>query len=129
FLFRGFYRRRVLALRRDNLPIRKIAIEVGNVAVVQHPETRGKRTEQLPIVAYEHHGAVVVLDRIFERLDRFDIQMVRRLIENQQVGPTEHQHRQRNTSTFAARQRVRAPLHLVAGESESSEMTLDEATI
>ena len=75
-------------------------------------------------MTHPNDRAIVLLERVFERLDRFDIQMIGRLVENQGVGPREYDHRQRETRPFATRQSARAPLHLICRKSESRQMTL-----
>ena len=75
-------------------------------------------------MAYEKYAAVVARDRVFQRLDRFHVQVIRRLVENEKIGSAEHQHRESESRPLASRETIRASLHLVAREVESSEVTL-----
>jgi len=50
------------------------------------------------------NGSGIMNQRVFQNLLRGDIQMVGRLIEDQEVRLREHQLRQGNTSAFAAAQ-------------------------
>ena len=103
-LLGGADRGGVRPLRAHFLPLRETAGELGHVPLVQDPDPRRQRAQQRPVVAHEDHRAVVSLDRVLQRLDRFDVQMIRRLVQNEQVGARQHQHRERETRALAARQ-------------------------
>ncbi len=60
---------------------------------------------ELTIVAHQHHGALIAIDQLFQQLQRFDIQVVCRFIENQQVAGFQKQPRQQQAVTFPARER------------------------
>src|SRR6266576_3228765 len=103
-LLRGADRGGVRPLRAHFLPLRETAGELGQVPLVQDPDPRRQRAEQGPVVTHEDHRAVVSLERVLERLDRFDVQMIRRLVQNEEVGARQHQDRERETGALAARQ-------------------------
>ena len=64
------------------------------------------------------NGSGIMNQRVFQNLLRGDIQMVGRLIEDQEVRLREHQLRQGNTSAFAAAQIADALKDIVAGEEK-----------
>src|SRR5207237_10121800 len=72
------HRPRVRYLAPHLLPFTEAAGELCDVPLVQNPELRGERPEQLAIMAHEDRGPVVALDRVLERLDRLAVEMVRR---------------------------------------------------
>jgi hypothetical protein len=125
-VFRGAYRRCVLPLRARHLPFGKGAVEGGDVPVVQHPHAVRQHAQHRAVVAHEDHRPLVPFDRVFENFDRLDVQVVRWLIEHEQVGAREHEHRQCDPCAFAARERRRASLHFIAGESEPAKVPLNE---
>ena len=45
------------------------------------------------VVADQKHGSVVVLQQVFEQLQRVDVQVVGRLVEHQHIGRTRKQAR------------------------------------
>ena len=75
-------------------------------------------------MTHEDHRAVVSLDCVLERFDGFDVEVIRRLIQNEQVGARQHENRQREARALAARQRVGAAQHFLARESEAAEVSL-----
>ena len=119
----------MLALAARGLPLLEAAVEHGDAAVVQHPHLRDERAEQRTVVAHEQHGPLVVVERILERLDALDVEVVRRLVEDEEVRAAEHHHRERNAGPLTAGERGDAPLHLVAGEAEAAEVSLHQAAL
>ena len=66
----------------------------------------------------EDRGAVEVLERQLEHLHRFDVEVVRRLVEQQAVRPLQHEEQQLQARPLAARQAVERPPHLLVAEQE-----------
>ena len=64
----------------------KVAGVVFNAAVVEGERAVGQVVEESQIVRDENDGAAVVLQPLFEPLDGFDIEVVGRLIEQQDAG-------------------------------------------
>ena len=54
------HRRGVRALGGHDFPLGEVAVEVGDVPLVQNPHPRRQRAKQLAVVAHEQHGAVVL---------------------------------------------------------------------
>jgi hypothetical protein len=79
------------------------------------------RVEEAAIVADQDQGAAVVAQKSFEPQCRLEVEMVRRLVEQQQVGLGEEDRRERNPHAPAARQICDGPaLHGVV-ETEPGE--------
>ena len=77
--------------------------------------------EQIALVADDDHRRAVALEEILQPQGRFEIEMVRRLVEQQQVGLGEQQRGERDAHLPAARIAVeRAALHLLV-EAEADE--------
>src|SRR5688500_434318 len=69
---------RVLLRSRDSvarasspvcLPFHERPIEVRQVRAIERPHPRRHLTEECAVVAYQQHGSVEILERVFERLD------------------------------------------------------------
>ena len=119
----------VLALFGGRLPFLERAVEHGDVSLVQHPHLRGERAEQRTVVAHEQHRALVVVERVLERLDALHVEMVRGLVEDEEVRAREHHHGECDACALAARECGAAPLHLVAGEAEAAEVSLHQTPL
>src|SRR6476469_9551707 len=98
--------------------------EVGYVPLVEHPHARSQSFEHGSIMAHEQDRPFVTAQGILERLNRFNVEMVRRLVEQEEVRTTEYHHRQGDPCSFAARQCLGPPLHLVARKPKPAEVTL-----
>src|SRR5207344_3092880 len=61
---------------------------------------------------------VVALDRGFERLDRVDVEMVRRLVEDEEVRAAAHEQEQLEARALAARERRDRLAALLVAEEE-----------
>ena len=65
-------------------------------------------------MAHKDYGSVKLIDGIFKRFDRFDVEVIRRLIENEQISARQYDHREGNTSSLATRKIQRGPLGLIS---------------
>ena len=74
--------------------------------------------DEISVMGDVENGSGVMNQRVFQNLLRGDIQMVGRLIEDQEVRLREHQLRQGNTPAFAAAQIADALKDIVAGEEK-----------
>ena len=113
-------------LGADFFPLRKPAREFGNVPLVEHPHPGCQSAEQLAVVAHEDHGSLVPFDRVLERLDRLDVEVVGRLVEHEQVGSREHEHGERHPGPLPAGERAGQALRLVPGKPESAKVALHQ---
>ncbi len=71
---------------------------------VELEDPLGHVVEEVPIVGDGDHGAGVLLQEPLEPGDRLGVEVVGRLVEQQQVGPREQQPAQRDPAPLAARQ-------------------------
>ena len=90
-------------------------------AVGHQPQTIGGGAQQVPVVGYEHDRALVFLQGERERMAHFQIQVIGRLVQQQQIGPLPHQQGQRQPGFLApGKRRNRFERH-VAAEIEAAE--------
>ena len=73
----------------------------------------------------EQHGAVVVLQILLEPLDRLDVEVVRRLVEQEDRGAPQQQFRQLDAHAPAARKLARRPREILALEAQAEQRLLD----
>ena len=64
-------------------------------------------------MGYQQQGAVVGLQRLLKLLDRGQIQMVRRFVENQHVGPARLQQRKTGAGSLPRLQVVDRAFHMI----------------
>ena len=86
--------RRVVALERDAAP----AVELEDPA--------GDVVEEVPVVGDGHDRARVLLQEPLEPVDRLGVEVVRGLVEQQQVGLRQQQPAQRDPASLTAGQRA-----------------------
>ena len=75
-------------LERCGLPLDICCVAAGprrHAAAIQLDDTRGESVEKRTIVRHEQQRAAEVLEESFQPLDRLDIEMVRRLVEQQEI--------------------------------------------
>ena len=54
--------------------------------LLEVPDARADFVDQVLVVRHQQHRAFVLLERDVERVDRFEIQVVRRLVQHQEFG-------------------------------------------
>ena len=91
-----------------------VAGEGEQAATIQLDHTRRDTIEKRAVVGHEQHRALVFDQRVFEPGDRFDIEMVGRLVQNQQLRLADQRTRQGNAFFHAARCRADACLRCQA---------------
>ena len=105
------------------------AVVRADRAVLDRQRAVGDRIEQGAIVRDQEHGARKRLERGLECFTALDVEMVRRLVEEQEVGAGGDDDRQREPTPFAARQHAhRLVVLLPAGEEEAAEEVLGRRT-
>ena len=107
--------RRKKYVRRDVVQKR---YKGGKKLVNERREYGGGNATHPPVVTDEEHGPLVVLERLLEHLLGGNVQVVRRLVEHQQIGGLEHHAAERDTPLLAAAQVPNFFLHVVALEEE-----------
>ena len=86
-------------------PRRVVALERQPLAAVELEDPAGDVVEEVAIVGDRHHGALVVLEEALQPGDRLGVEVVRRLVEEQQVGGGEEQPAERDPAALAAGER------------------------
>src|SRR6185437_2500109 len=81
-----------------------VAVPGNTVPAVELQNPFGDVVEEIPIVRDGDHGARVLLEITLEPADRFGIEMVGRLIEQQHVGRGEQQAAERDTAPLSSRE-------------------------
>lgn len=82
----------------------------------QLPDPRGEFVDKITVVGHEDERPLVVLQRILKPFARVDVQVVRRLVEDEQVDLLIHQHTQPQTALFAAGKTRNGLEHVLALE-------------
>jgi len=92
--------------------------------IIHHPlsgeiqDPRCGLVDKITVMGDVEHRTAVMAEGILQNLLRSDIQVVRRLIEDQKVRLRKHKFREGNTSSLTAAQ-IPDPLkHIVTGEEE-----------
>ena len=98
-----------------------VAGVVGQRPQRQIGDARDDRVEEEPVVRDEDDRVRVAGQVGLEPVARVEIEVVGRLVEQQQVGPAEQQLRQREAHLPAARERVGRLLERRVGEAEPAE--------
>ena len=91
-------------------------------AIGHQPELVADAAQQAPIVRHDDDGAGEILQRGDQRMAHLEVEMVGRLVEQQQVGPLGNQDRERQPRAFTAREVHHRLEHAVAAEAEAAEM-------
>ena len=71
------------------------------------------------------HGALELLERDVERVDRFEVQVIRRLVEDEHVGLVQHDPAEQQPRGFASRQRLGRLEPFLAAEQHLTEQPVD----
>src|SRR6185312_2654387 len=100
----------------------QVAIEGGDGTVGNQEEPIARPAQQRAIVRDDHYRAVEVLQRHQQRVPHVEVQMIRGLIEEQQVGFAGNEDRERETSALATRELPRRLEDPIAPETEAPEM-------
>ena len=85
------------------------------------PDTRAHFVDEIVIVRHQQHRAFVALDGDVQRVDRLEIQVVRRLVENQEVRLLQHQPAENQPRRFAAREGIGLLQALLSAEEHLSQ--------
>ena len=98
------------------------ATDVRAQRVVLHRDRPGPdRVEQRAIVGHEQQRAREGLEGVLERFARLQVEVVGRLVEDQDVGARLDEDRQGQAPAFAATQPVERLVGVVAAEEEAAE--------
>ena len=93
----------------------------AQLAVLADQRAAADRLQQGAVVGDEHHRPLEGRKRVLERLAALDVEVVGRLVEDQDVGAGGDEDRQREAPLLAAGDVVERFLHVGAGEEEAAE--------
>ncbi len=117
-------------LLRPTLGPQLDVFRIGDL-VVGHPSqrklhrARGDVVQKGAVVRNEQHGAVVVLQVLFEPLDRLDVEVVRRLVEQKDRGAPQEELGQLDAHAPAARELARGTAEIAPLEAQAEQRLLD----
>ena len=100
-----------LGSRARFLPLGEAAGKHDHLLIAQLPHLRCHTTQHGAIVADNQRRSFVVGEGIFHRLDRFDVEVIGRLVENEEIGRFEREQRQCNARPFTTREGADGALH------------------
>ena len=120
-----FLRRALVALRALAVVGGVVAAERGQLPVAQLPDARHGRVEECPVVRCHEQRARPALEVDLEPLERVDVEVVRRLVEQEQVGVGDHETGQRGPRLLAAGHCRRRLRPLAAREAEPRQGRID----
>ena len=89
---------------------RVVARPRGQAAAIDLDDARRQPLQECPIVGHEHDRAGVLREKFLEPVDGVEVEMVGRLVEQQQIRLRDQRARQQHAAPPAARQRVDAGL-------------------
>ena len=97
------------------------ALEVIDLPVLEMPDARGDFVEHVIVVGDQEDGPFVLLQGDVERVDGFQIQVVGRLVQHQEIGLLQHQPAEDQPGAFAAGKRDRGLECVFAAEQHPPE--------
>ena len=115
----GLPRRALVALDALAVVRAVVAAEHRQAPVAELPDPRDGRVEERPVVARDEERPGTPAEVLLEPLDRTDVEVVRRLVEEHQVRVADHEPGERGTRLLSAGQRRRGPHPLVAREARA----------
>ena len=98
------------------------AVEPRRRAAIDQQQPIGDQPEQMPVVADHHHRPAELGQRLDQSVARLDIEMVGRLIEDQNMRRLAGDQRERQPRPLAARELAHGDIDLVARETEAAEL-------
>src|SRR3954468_6786642 len=101
FFLAALLREPLLLLRK---PGRIVALIGNTAAAIELEDPAGDVVEEVAVVGDDQDGAGIIAQVAFEPIDGFGIEMVRGLVEQQQLGLLEQQPAERDSAALAARQ-------------------------
>ena len=100
-------------------PLGVVGEEARAAAPVQRQDLRGNGVQHVPVVRHQHQRAGELRQAVFQHLQGRDVQVVGRLIQDQQVGGLEHQAGDQDPRLLAAGEAGQGPIELVGGEQKA----------
>ena len=91
----------------------------GDTAIaLHHQRGGGNPVDEIAVMADQQHGAVKIIEQFLQQVERFDIEIIGRLIENEQVCRLRHQTGEQQARLLPARKRGDRAAHLLFGEQK-----------
>src|SRR5215469_9724029 len=100
----------------------EVALPWSHLAVRDEPEAVGDKRQQMPVMADEDDGAGEVVHCRNQRLARFDVEMVRGLVEDEEGRRLMRDEREGESRLLAARELACACEYVILAEAEAGEM-------
>ncbi len=97
---------RLQRLLLASLPLETVVIALieGELALIEMKNGLRRLVQQIAVVAHHDHHMPIVADEALEPDRPFEVEIVRRLVEQQNVGIGEQRRRQRHSHAPAARE-------------------------
>ena len=118
-----------LVLGPQRLPFHEAAGKDDQLLIFYFPHLRGETAQHGTIVAHDQTATLVLFDRVLECFDAFHVEVIRGLVENEQVVGGQREQRQRHAGALTPRQRTNRALHFVAAVAEATKVTLHLTTL
>src|SRR5688572_24544943 len=100
-------------------------LEVLDFAVGEVPDARADFFHQILVVGDQQHGAFKLLKGDVQCVNRFQVEVVRRFVEHQDVGLLQHDAAEEQAGGLAARERLGGLEALLAAEQHLAEQSVD----
>src|ERR1017187_2800791 len=107
------------------LPLRVRSLKIFKSILFEVPQARRYFIDQIVVVGDQQDGAFVALEGDIERVDGFKVEMVRGLVEDENVGLGQNQLAEHQSRLLAAGERLGLLLTLFAGEEHLAEDAAD----
>src|SRR6266545_1646355 len=117
---RRLLRRRLQPRRLLDPPAVPRPGEVRRASGLELEHRRRRRLEKPPVVRHEDDGRVERGELVLEPLEARDVEVVRRLVEEQQVGVASERARERGPRQLAARERLERAVEVFLAEAEAA---------
>ncbi len=93
-----------LRLGEEEIVVRPVVR--NEIAAGELDHARGHAIEEVAVVGHEEAGAGIVLEEIFQPLDRLGIEVIRRLIQDQQIGLRDQRAAEGDAPLFTTAERL-----------------------
>ena len=99
----------------------EIAVERSYGPVGHDPQAIRAGVDQVAVVRDQDHGARIIVDRLDQRGAAVDVEMVGRLVEDDEVGPGEGREPEQQPRLLAARERRDLGVAVLAGKPDRAD--------
>src|SRR3984893_6318728 len=83
------------------------SLAIFDLAVLEMPDAGSNFVEHIFVVGHQQHRTIIFLQRDVQSIDGFQVQVVRRLVQHQEVRLLNHQPAKDQTRTLTAGKRCR----------------------